>query len=380
MHRFAAIALVFVSCGVISAQNGQNAWELADPNARILIGVDVRSLKESPIVQAAAQSAGDSWKQQIQNRNFGNFHMPGMELLHDIDRVFISSAGEKTPVRPATVSAAKPASASGNPSFLAVIEGSFPAAHYQALLNGPKRTYRGIAVYKMSKTGEAAIAVVDEHTIVIGDEKSVFGALDRRGRGMQPQSEAMARASALASSNDIWIVVKDAASAFADAPATTGPAAMAAQLASQIDGLEIGTSLHDGFKTDLTLVAKTEAVAQMFAGLLSTQLQAAAARPDHPQAAEMVRKINITSDGARLHVNLSLTKEEFEQQLQYAAAPRNNPSFSGPVRAEGLTNSAAAASAPSGPAAPAPPPGPRKIRIVGLDEGVREIPLDPPSR
>ena len=109
--------------------------------------------------------------------------------------------------------------------------------------------------------------------------------------------------------------------------------------------------------------AKTEAAAQQLAQLLSTQMETAlATKLDREQSAILMRSFRINSEGNRMALNFSLSKEEVEQRMrEMQTSPR-------------------AFTSPSPSPAPAPAPKsntPRTVKIYGLDEGVREIPLKP---
>jgi hypothetical protein len=393
MRKLSVCLAVSVLCSGLSGQTLSSITELAHPDAKVLVGVNVRQLRESAVAEPAKQA----WTEQL--KAFGAMGQisgsQGLELLNDIDMVLISSPGEKAQAVPAATAAGSPrpaAPARKNPPFVAVLQGNFPAAHYQTLLQGPKRTFRGFAVYKTSKTEDAVMAIVDEHTLVLGDEKSLFAALDRRGRGSQEQAELANRAATLAAENDVWLVVSDLASAI---PSSAGPnAAMATQFASQLDALEMGLALRDGLKLNLSLLAKSEATVQMLAGLLGSQLQMMAAQQgSNPEAADVLKRLNVAAQGNRLSVSVSMTKEELDQQIRKIQTARLNPRALNPrPAADGVSgaksdvtispppaNRSAQTSVAQPANQPAPAPaelqGPRKVRIFGLEGGVKEIPL-----
>src|SRR5258708_4360241 len=88
-----ALLLVFVSAA--GAQTGA-PWELADPNAKVLLGIDVRGLRESAV--------GKLFGPQVEAKGGATpalpFHIPGIELLSDIDSVFISSTADTPAPKP----------------------------------------------------------------------------------------------------------------------------------------------------------------------------------------------------------------------------------------------------------------------------------------
>jgi hypothetical protein len=284
-------------------------------------------------------------------------------ILDQIDRVFLSS--------PANAAAG----AKNNPPFLLVVEGRFPMEQLKPFLQGPARPYRGAQVYRISKpdttkaaatkiaaakTDTTSVALLDGGTLLLGDEKSVLAALDRRGGALPPASALLARARTLASTHDFWAIADAPLSKFQPASASPGnplASALASQIASQIKGIEMGLALRDGFQFELNLATDSEATAAQMSQLVSTQIQMAMlAQTTRPEEAEMVRKLQIGAEGNRMRVNLALTADEF-QQLQAAQAAR----------------AMAAAHTPQPAVRPAKPATPGKIVIYGLEGGPREI-------
>ena len=119
----------------------------------------------------------------------------------------------------------------------------------------------------------------------------------------------------------------------------------------------MGLTAREGMELELNLNIKNEQAAQQFAQLLSSQLQLAMlAQADIPGAAEVFRKLAVRAEGKQMRVHLTLTKEEVEQQLR--------------------TLQSARAATPGAPTAHSQiPTKPGKVKIYGLDEGVREIQL-----
>ena len=342
--------MLLVLAGAVSAAAQTNAWELSQPGAKLLMGIDLKSLRES----AVGQSIREQMKAQPGSPGVqGPFQAPiqamALGLLEQIDRVFLSS--------PANVSA----SAKNNPPFLLAVEGRFPMADLKPFLQGASRRYRTAEVYRTSKTDTTSVALLEGGTLLLGDEKSVLAAIDRRGRALPPASALLGRAQALASTHDFWVIADGPLSKFQ--PANTGlgnPLAspLASQLASQIKGIDMGLSVRDGFQFELSVATESDAMAAQIAQLLSAQIQMAMlAQANRPEAAEMARKLQIGAEGNRMRVNIALTKDEFEQQLRTVQAARAMAGTPTPQPAPRQTK----------------PATPGKIVIYGLEGGPREI-------
>ena len=381
--RIKILAICFF-CLIAVAFAAQPPWELAQPDAKVLIGVDIRGLRNSSL----ADSLPAETRTQVQAAR-AMFHVPGIELLDDIDAVFLSSTGDLSPApkpaapKPGTVGAALAAPQRTGAPFLLALIGTFPDEHVRPLLKGAHPSYKGINVYRGTGADSTSIAILDEHTVLMGDDKSIYRAIDRKTTGEPAQGPLIARARELAASNDIWIVARDASGSLQKA---SGPAAA---FAAEIEGLDLGLAVHDGFNMDISLATKTEVGAQSLAQLLTAQMQTAVgSKMDAAKAADFWRKVKVGADGRRMQVQIALTKEELQEnirlmQQQRAASQTSvaSTSSSAAPAAVRITTPGGTTpitvSQPQAVSQPAGPPKPRSIKIYGLDDGVREIQLDP---
>ena len=359
----------FFSTAIASA--APPAWELAPADAKVLIGVDVRGLRNSSLTDSMTTQT----RAQMQAAAT-MFHMAGAELLDDIDSVFLASTGDfaTTPKTAAPVTAPKSGAAATKPNatFVLVISGTFPDEHLRPLLKGPHPSYKGINVYRGTGANSGSMAILDEHTVLIGDDKSLYRAIDRKTTGVKAQGPMIARARELAASNDIWLVARDPSGALQKA---TGPGAA---FAAEIEGLDVGVAVREGFNLDFTLATKTEAGAEALAQLLAAQMQTAVnAKLDGQKAQEFWRKVKMGAVGKSLQVQIAMTKEELQENIRLAQQERTEkaPQSSG-ISTVAAWDGPAAAPKPVANVQPAGPPKPRSIKIYGLDDGVREIKLD----
>ncbi len=361
--KFTRIVLPLLAAAVGAAAQ-TNAWELGHPDAKLLVGIDLKSLRESAVGQSFRSRMG------AQSPQMGPAAM-ALGFLEQIDRVFISSPAISSPaisLRPGRAGSAT-ANTKENPPFLLVVEGTMPIQQLLAFLPGTARRYHMVDVYRGAKATDASLAMLDARTILIGDEKSVLAAIDRRGHNAPPASAMLARARQLASTQDVWMLATDDLSKFQPSN-TSFTSPFAGQiLAGQIKGVDLGFAVRDGFQFEMSLAAESEAVAARLTQLLSEKI--ALAQAQSPETAEAARKLRIGTEGNRMRVSLALTKDEFEHNLRTFQATR---------LAAATASARPAASSQSQPATPAqprtaqsPPAAPGKIRIYGLDEGVREI-------
>ena len=145
-----------------------------------------------------AADAKSSIRTQVENiAPMGPIPIPKFELLEDIDSLFLASNGEKVAPRPVTdkVESSAPITpaANTNPSFLMAVSGTFPDEHLRPLLKGPHPSYKGINVYRGTGSNPFAVAVLDEHLVLLGDEKSIYRAIDRKTTGIKLQGGPISR-------------------------------------------------------------------------------------------------------------------------------------------------------------------------------------------
>jgi hypothetical protein len=351
------ILLLAVAAVSVTAQT--NSWELSQPGAKLLMGVDVKSLRESAVGQAIREQMKNTPPPAngVQSSLQGPMQAMAAGLLDQIDRVYVSSSGGPSAVFAASMKNKAP--------FLLVVEGRFPMEELQPFLKGTPRRYRDADVYRITPTDVTTFAFIkgeaDSSTLLLGDEKSVLAAIGRRGGALVPASALLGRAQTLAATHDFWLISDGPLSGFE--PTAAGPNnALAMQLAAQVKGLDIGLALRDGFQLEVSVAAENEAAAAQMTQLLSMQIQMALSAPTNPpETAEIGRKLHVATEGNRMQLSLALTKDEFVQQIRAAQA----------------ASAQAAATSSTQPARPAVrqpnPANPGQVTIYGLDGGPRVI-------
>jgi len=348
--------MLFLAAVAVSVTAQTNSWELSQPGAKLLMGVDVKSLRESAVGQSIREQMKNAPPPAngVQSSLQGPMQAMALGFLDQIDRVYASSLGN-----PSTVFAA---SAKNKAPFLLVVEGYFPMGELQPFLKGTPRRYRDADVYRLNPTDVTTVAFIKEDagtsTLLLGDETSVLAAIGRRGGALVAASPLLRRAQTLAATHDFWLI--------ADGPLTgfqpSGAAAsnpLAAQIAAQVKSMDVGLALRDGFQLEAGVAVENEALAAQMTQLVSAQIQMAQA--NDPQAAEIASKLHISAEGNRMQLSLALTKDEFAKQVLAAQAARMQA---------GTTPS----SQPTLPPVRQPKPAnPGKITIYGLDGGPRVI-------
>ncbi len=224
------------------------------------------------------------------------------------------------------------------PDFLAVFSGPFPAAVVESQASRAgllKSSYNGVRLWIASEKTRRSLAQVNDNLLLIGWRDTLEEAIDR---GMQtelrPYSPLLARGARLAPSGDFWI----AANALPD------------PLVNVFLPLKIETADFDGVvsaRTGLRIDARYN-MATTEDALLSAQYF----REAIPNFHAVLQGMHVIPEGESVLLRLEVAAEELEQHLRPPAPPVTEAKPK-----------------------PAEPAGPRVVRISGLDDGPREVPL-----
>ncbi len=314
------------------------ALRLLPPDAAVLAGVEWRKLINAP--------SSEALRDRLQQTGIS---FPMLAELEKALREKVETILVAAPAR--AFSTAGP----GTP-ILVIVKGRFDEGG--EWMQGRSEWHRKIRLVapKNMKPPTMRMARLDANWLLFGDRREVMAAIDRRAGSvsLRPSSGLLARAAEVAARSEVWLAM--------DVPAKglpTGDRAEA-QILSQLAGLEAGLSLSGGLRLEANLRAKSEPDA----AALATTLQTLAAMEAQSQSPD--------SERGTLLRNLKLAREHSSVSLSISLSPSELTALSaGPPQTR-----AAAASSDARPAArPAAPAPPRKIRIVGLDQGLVEIPV-----
>lgn len=331
---------------MVRGQTDPALWRFVPPDAQALISIDWKTLRQSPL--------GTLLRDQLADMNPGAA-MPGLQFLNDVDRVLISSQGRN------------PEAPGGEAPTLIVVRGHFNLADVRKVLadHGARpQAFNSFQVYRPQgrNARDMAFVLLDAETILIGDARSIFASLERSAApAAADENSLLARAADMDSRYQIWALMSGVQALASDR--LMGLLA-GGDLGSVARAFEAGVSLHNGLSADIALRFLSEPEARSMASELSKIMKLAA--KDKTAAAglpELEKKLKITADGPNARISLRLSPQELERSARlFAEARRHAPA---PV-------------AEARPVLP-PPSKPEKqvIRIEGLDDGPREIPIKP---
>lgn len=293
--RYARAALLFATA--IASAADRIPSEFFPPQTRIVIGLSLRALLDSPLFEAAGGGA-------TLTAAAGPF--AGIDPLKDLDSIVIATEGDT-------------ASAPG----IVVARGRFRPTAAAAI------QHAGIPIYEDKK---GVLALLDENTAIAGSLADVKAAIDRRGAASTLAAALAARIAAV-EANDFWAVGDVAAS-------------KAGGKAASIDRFDFGASLRKGLEVHGSVhlrspeeAAQFAMMIKMFEGMLQTQPSKTAA------------KFNLRADGGTLKLDLFIPEAELKRTVTTQKSV-----LAGMVRSQfpGAIPAAAAAAAP----APTPSWGP----------------------
>jgi hypothetical protein len=347
LHLMAGFLLA--APAIAPAQTDPVLWRFIQPNAKAIISIDWKHVRQSHV--------GTMLREKWVDTN--SAAMPGAEFLNDVDRFLISSGGQSA------------GDETAEPPVLIVVRGHFDLPRVRKLLvtHGAKaQAFNSVQVYRPQgkNSKDMAFVLLDAQTILIGDARSVFAAVDRNAL---PSSAAdsgpvLARAAAMDASYEVWALI-------------TTPGALAndrlmgllsgGEVGSNALGYEVGFSFRNGLSADASVLFESDSAAKRLASELHKMLKMAIKdKMGEPAMLDLEKKLKIAAEGNVVKVAMRVTPQELEKNAQIYAATHKQP-------APALADVRAVAKA-----APEPPkPERRVIRIEGLDEGTREIPYKP---
>ena len=351
-----AVVFLGMALGLVAQSTSlPTFWRYSHPDAKVLVGIDVKSIGDSPfgsrLINEFAQTGFKAKAQAI-----------GLDFLNETERLLLSSPGTD------------PGAGEDNAPFVIAVQGKFDLPKIRAFVRskGAKHTlYRQVELLTPqdgSKGRDFVIALVSPQTIVVGETASVKAALDHHSSadGSASANPLYQRAVELAGIHDIWFTSEVPPSSLSENnPATA--------LLAEVEGFEGGLSFRGGLGLEVNLNTASSEGAQRLAGGLEAFVQMADFGGDAKRAspAELLKKLRIGSDATQVKLALSFNQAELNRGIDEMKVSFRT----------GATKTIAAA--PSGAQSGLPikqepeidPAKPLLIRIYNADGGTREIPL-----
>ena len=234
----------------------------APPDTKVVIGIELRRLLDSPLAKGASISQAKLPIPQI----------GGIDFLKDVDELLITTSAEGQ-----------------NPPALLLLRGRFhPSGSSE---------YHGVPVWEASQKPSGLLAILDPTTAIAGDAALVHAAIDHRAEDGSSFPELEARIQPLSGKYDIW-------GAGERIPKSAQPGQM-----DSIDAFSFGVTFQDGLDAvaDLHLrsaadVQKVRDFLKFFGGMLQSQSGGG--------------KFHVGVERNSLHVAFFVPKEQLKKAMQ----------------------------------------------------------------
>lgn len=355
--RILALSLVCAPMLLRAAQPGfgSDLWKLVLPEAKWILGVDWARARNFAAAQILARQFQGA-ESRLEASGLG------LQAITSVERIIASGASLEMQDQ------------EGPQGLLVAIEGAIDRAKLKKSLPPGTAVERfhgaDLFVPPKAKSGEPLVALAGSRWMLVGDRPSL--AVILTGRGGPADTSLYGRAARMAMEGEIWLAASAAAVA-QDAAAAAGPLA-------GLRELDLLVSLQRGLRMQASLAGESPDLARSLGALLQS------APPAGGRAAsEWVRRLDLAVKGNQLHLALDIPAAELERALVQAKASAlalgrqaAGLALSGQA---GLRTTAARGPSPETPPGTPPPPSTRAVRIVGLEDGPREIPyMAPRSR
>lgn len=340
-------ALAFLAYTVFAtAQSHPSWWTYSSPEATALIGIEWQSVRSTPFAEP------------IEAELWGDLGFPELACLHSAREFVISSSGSPR-------------------ELLALASGTFSAAAMrdQGAKKGMKAmTYRGIDMWFASENGILSVARLNDQLILIGDPQTLQATIDRSMDDSRNYSPLLARAARF-NQKDLWVVASqlpdDLANKFVP-------------LDTEARGFEGSLSMRNGLEMEAVLWAGSEQQAETSADKLRQTIATLPA---------IARGLQVTVEEDSIVLALAATREQVMAALR-GPAPDVPPAETirmvtpshveqvavekPPVIEKAATKTVAAivekpVEKPVDKAVEKAAEKLQVIRILGLDDGLREI-------
>jgi hypothetical protein len=267
--------------------------EYLPPDTKVVMGLRMRALTESPLFQQAgddAKTLKESWAKLSL--------FAGLDPLHDIDEVLLTSAADRE-----------------NAPALLVVRGRF---NLEKLSAGAQR-YHGVAMVGLQeKNAKSVVGLLDAGTALVGEVPTVRAAIDRRGRPVVYDGALLARVASLRERFDIW--------GTGERPqGFVAPGGQSEELGS-IDRFEFGIRITHGLELGGEIHARSQKDVEKLAGSLALFQMMAKAQSN-------TAKFDVKVEENTLRISLAVSEEELKKAI--AAQRARTTVTPGPPRITG---------------------------------------------
>jgi hypothetical protein len=334
-------------CGFTLTAADPALVNLARPDVNFVMGIHVSKIASSALV---AEAMGEA--KQTKPDWDALFGLLGPQPFRYLDEIVVSAKLD-------------PQSENKKPqTMLIAARGLFGDQGFSDILcaqgcdREPYRDFEILRAQPKSNEEPVYVTFLDSQYAVLGTQKEVHGAIDRKVAETHSMFDNAVQAGIEQLGNyDIWLTAKASSLNAPDSEDQQGPGQLAAMAASKVDGFGLGFGFGKDMELALQLQSPTPEGAKQLFDMAQGFLAMMKSGKAKPETQQMLERLRLRHEGNVLMASMRVPEEEVRRQLRERAAKHRE-------------ELAAEASAP-------PPPQPRRdggIRIYGLKEKPVEVP------
>lgn len=352
------------------AQNAPDPklWQFTHPNASALMGMRLGGpMLDRMVDEMSAKAAASNAPQDA---------LLMINLIKNVESIMIST--------PAVTPGTK------NPPYLITVHGEFDLEWIKQKFqeNAEKKPgevaftpYKNHELIETTPAAQAtpgtpakqsqpfSVLLLNEKTLVFGDPDSLRKAIDHLADDPKVKAKLplFVKAAGFAGNYDFWAV--------ATVPARAASTAKD-PLSKTIRSMDLGIRMRNGMDLKVNLYATSAASAAEIGKLLTGMTQSMGQSQKTPsEATALLQRLSVTQRGSALTFQLTAT----EAEMKALGARMKTQSVTSKLPKASIFGIPIGSDQPAAPEAPKDPPlEQQKIRIYGLDEGVKEIPVKKP--
>ena len=297
MKRTLVLIAIFVCASGFAAAADQQLLGLMMPDAKVLAGVNIVQVRNSP---------------------YGQYVLSQFPLNDPHFQEFLGATGFD-PTRDITEIVAASTDPQAGHSGLVAVRGTFDIVRIVAFvkqMNGTVDQSLGGVTILPSPDGKGGIALLDSTLAVAGDLNSVVAAVARRNSPATLDAGLSARAATLSTANDAWGVSILPPPALPNTPAPGGlnlnlTALQSIQQASA--GVKFGTSINLSAQAIADTAQNANSLADVVRLLVGLAQLNTSSNPQAAQVANLLKTISIQTKGTSVEISLAIPEDLFEQ-------------------------------------------------------------------
>lgn len=272
--------------------------KLAMPDAAVLVGVRLDQIRTSPLGRTM-YSQIDSQESEFRKA----VALLGFNPLTDLNEILIAGPA-----------------ATGAQQVLVLVRGAFDPARLPVLaqMGGAEvSTFQGVQIATLKQQQQTfSAACLDKTTLVMGDPKSVRGAIGRRSGGLRVSAKLVSRADALSKIYDIWLVSLAPPGMMAKhVPDPKLGGLLKGDALQSIQEASGGVRLGRDIRFALELVTRSEKDASSLADVFKF-LTGLAVTQGKPEQAKLLENLQFNVEGTRVRFGLTIPEQEIAKMIE----------------------------------------------------------------